>query len=434
MEKVTRKKHLWIPLTLMLLASIAMVNIPVKADPYETRLYIRESPPGEWISAGDVGSTFFVIVDIESPIAWDDTVNGIVGWEFSVHVDPNVLGLYGSAAYSADMGYFMFDYVDWHGYTAQSMQFLIDEVNATSGDIYRAGEMMLGYELLGKGPGGNSEPGWYGEDYGLCRLRFEKLSETGYTLIDIYDAYWVDMNGDKHAFDVVDDGQYNQEPAYLTVESTPINYTDFTIDSTAYTTNTTIELQPDTYTVTMPNPTIFEGDQFSFVEWENANTNPVRDITLASNDAVTIIATYAYAGPPLEANLVGRSGWKEHAHFDVSKHGNTSVTDPKGTSGYQTLFAKIKNIGEGDVLVRAKFELVIGVTPADEFPMITTENMTVPGEIIILTVDFAGKDGYPWETEDEDTWKMRVICEYYVPAVGWLEGTKIKTSKFNVVP
>jgi len=417
----------------MLLASIAMVNVPVKAEP-ETRLYIRESPPGSYKSAEPVDSTFYLTIDIESPSAWDNTENGIVGYELSVHVDPNVLEFYLSGIYGATSEYWLFDFAEWNEYTPDHTPYLlVEDLNATTGELTRAGELLLGYETLGVGAGTNSGlTDGYGEAFGLARLRFKSKTATGYTPIDIYDAYWVDINGDKHAFDVVDDGQYNQEPVYLTVESTPINYTDFTIDSTTYTTNTTIELQPDTYTVTMPNPTVSNGDLFTFVKWEDDSTNPVRTISLTSN--MTITATYAYGGPPLEANLVGRSGWKEHAHFDVSKHGNTSVTDPKGTDGYQTLFAKIKNIGEGDVLVRAKFELVVGVTPADEFPMVTTENMTVPGEIIILTVDFAGKDGYPWETEDEDTWKMRVICEYYVPAVGWLEGTKIKTSKFNVVP
>ena len=214
-------------LILSIFFSLTMVNVPVKSDPYETRLFIRESPPGSWIDGGSVSTYFYVIVDIESPIAWDNTANGIVGWVLSVHVDPNVLEFYLSGAYTGTVGYFLYDFVGWYEfppyYEPQPFVEIVPPWNDT-----KVGELILGYGTLGVGAGGSSgTPGWYGEEYGLCRLRLKSLSETAHTLIDIYNAYWVDTNGTQHAFDVVDDGHYNQPevPAPdLTIEGIVLPY------------------------------------------------------------------------------------------------------------------------------------------------------------------------------------------------------------------
>jgi len=194
-------------LILSIFFSLTMVNVPVRSDPYETRLFIRESPPGSWIDGGSVSTYFFVIVEIESPIAWDDTANGIVGWVFSVHVDPSVLQIWASGAYGAGPDYWLYDFASDHG----CVTYLSADIDATAGDMW-VGELISGCSPLGVGAGGNSGTGGqHGEIYGLCRLRFKKLSDSAYSRIDIYDAYWVDINGTQHAFDVVDDGHYNTQ-------------------------------------------------------------------------------------------------------------------------------------------------------------------------------------------------------------------------------
>ncbi len=164
--------------------------------------------------------------------------------------------------------------------------------------MIQVGENIAGWETLGVGAGGDSgTPGWYGEQFGLCRLRFKSKNETAYTRIDIYDAYWVLINASapdgysRIPFDVVDDAHYNEPPVHtLTVESTPIDGINFTIGATTYTTNSSVSLAEGPYTVNMPSVWTVGPDQYEFVEWEDASTNPVRVISLTSN--MTITATY----------------------------------------------------------------------------------------------------------------------------------------------
>ncbi len=265
--------------------------------PYETRLWVRESPPGSWVPGVPVGGWVWLTVDIESPFEWDNTSKGIVGYVFSVHVNPDVLEV--NSAYAATFGYFLFDFIDVHCFFGHEPALLIEEINATTGDIKGICELIMGFLTLGIGAGGSSgTPGWYGETFGLCRLRFESKNETAYTRIDLHDAYLVRLNASapegysKIPFDVVDDAHYNEPPPLhnLTVESTPIDGIDFTIDSGSYTTNATVQLEDGTYTVAMPSPWTVGPDQYNFLEWEDHTTNPVRTISLTSD--MTIIAIY----------------------------------------------------------------------------------------------------------------------------------------------
>jgi len=178
---------------LSLFVSVPMVNAEpgvVKINAlYRHEPYLPGVPAGDWV---------WVTVDIESPYAWDNTVDGIVGWDFDVHVDPTVLEPWG--AYASSFGYFLYDFVDWNMYVGHYPALLVAEVNKTTGDIRDIAEFIMGYGFdpgqLDVGAGGNStDPWWYGGEgtggYGLCRLRFKSKSQTASTKIDISDAaYW----------------------------------------------------------------------------------------------------------------------------------------------------------------------------------------------------------------------------------------------------
>jgi hypothetical protein len=198
-----RKRNIWI-LSLTLILTIVMIPIPVKA-PYETRLHIRESPPGEYIEGVPVDGWVMATVDIESPYEWDHTPDGIVAWTLDVHVDPDVLEVYD--AYFGTFGYFLEDFcspsMPWH-------PMVIDKEN---GDMLNISEIVPYCMSIGIGAGGNSCPEdmWYGMDCGLVRLRFRSKSETAHTVIDISNAWYLTADGRQEPFDVVDDGHYNQQ-------------------------------------------------------------------------------------------------------------------------------------------------------------------------------------------------------------------------------
>jgi hypothetical protein len=185
--------------------------MPVTA--YDTRLFIRESPPGSYISGLPVGAWVWITIDIESPIGWDLTTDGIVGWTFNLQVDPAVLRVW--SVHTSNFDYYLYDCVDWNQdpfgpFTGDNYPTnLVAEVNATTGFIGGFAEFIFGWEDPGVGAGGDSGVAfWYGEANGLCQIRMRSLSETEHSLIDIQDAYYYTPAG-KFAFDVVDDGHYN---------------------------------------------------------------------------------------------------------------------------------------------------------------------------------------------------------------------------------
>ena len=169
----------------------------------------------------------WVTVDIEIPYEWDLTADGIVGWAFSVHVDPDVLMPW--SVYGASFGYFLYDCVDWNACMHPHYpSILVGEINQATGDIRDIAEFILGYETVGVGAGGNSsDPTWYGAENGLCRLRFRSKSETAHTVIDITNAYYYILaepgavpSWEKIPFYVVD-GHYNEPPCMHASMSTP---------------------------------------------------------------------------------------------------------------------------------------------------------------------------------------------------------------------
>jgi len=332
MKKMTRKKHLWIPLTLMLLASIAMVNVPVKASS-PVKIYVKPEPP-TYIPGRGVGEVFDIELWIDSPAEWTNTPDGIVGWSLYLEVDPAVLEpMFVTAAQS---GFWVYDFLLNNGHWSYlPPNLLVDYVNTTKGSFDDVSVQIAGWEELGVGAGGSGK---------IANFTFESLS-VAFTTVNITEAYYYTK-----------DGQFAADVG-IGLYETPPNY---------------------------------------------------------------------------EANLVGRSAWKEHAHFDRSKHGDTEVPDAKGTPGYQTLFAKIKNIGDANVTVKAEFRVY---KDAYDETWYTTENETEPGQIIVLTFDFAGKDGSPpWDIEDDGLWRIEAKCLYLDPLAGWQYGTKVKTTKFACVP
>lgn len=130
---------------------------------------------------------------------------------------------------------------------------------------------------------------------------------------------------------------------------------------------------------------------------------------------------------PLGANLLGRKAWPEHHHFDLSKSGDPTVPDSHGTPGVQTLYAKVKNIGDLSITVRALWRLMKGGVVE---PMIVSDEVTIePGEIVILQAD-----ARELQPADIGKWYVEAKCEYYSPySEVWVTGATTKTTAFNVV-
>jgi len=88
----------------------------------------------------------------------------------------------------------------------------------------------------------------------------------------------------------------NPPPTHeLSASSSPISGVTFTLDGTNRTTPFSSSLEAGSYTVVMPLNVTVAGKVYSFVEWDNGITSPIRSIDLTKYTAIT-----AYYATPIE--------------------------------------------------------------------------------------------------------------------------------------
>jgi hypothetical protein len=123
------------------------------------------------------------------------------------------------------------------------------------------------------------------------------------------------------------------------------------------------------------------------------------------------------------ANLVKKSAWPEHHHFDVS------AQLAKDGDSNQTLHSLVVNTGSAgyDLYVYVAFEIVrddgIIAVPASDVVTVAA------GEIVSLTADFG-----PLSDLDAGKHYVSASCWYSYTGTYWAQGEKIKTFSFAVVP
>lgn len=135
-------------------------------------------------------------------------------------------------------------------------------------------------------------------------------------------------------------------------------------------------------------------------------------------------ATSGYFYTTAKANVVKRSAWPEHHHFDVSKDEDYNATTDEAQ---QTLTAKVENLASThDLYIYVHFEIVRD----DGFvASATTETVLVsPGVIIDLSADIT--------VNSTDVGKYAVAAKAYYSWTGthFTQGDKVKTFSFAVVP
>jgi len=203
MKRITGKKLLCLTTVLWILATLALVNVPVQSSPMVTISALHYYPSG-YIPGVAPGSMVFVDLYIQTDIA--DGPQGIVQWAIQVKVSPNVLEPMG--VMGASSGYFLYDYLErsgliWMGYSTGPVLFKVDKAAGT-------------IEMITEGISPDPPTGAGGSGK-LVRLVFKSLSLDAYSSIDLYyeegiDAYYWTPGGVFHVVDKVEDGHYNPPP------------------------------------------------------------------------------------------------------------------------------------------------------------------------------------------------------------------------------
>jgi len=90
----------------------------------------------------------------------------------------------------------------------------------------------------------------------------------------------------------------------MSVSSLPISGVTFTLDGTNRMTPFSSSLEEGSYTVVMPLNVTVAGKVYSFVEWDNGITSPIRSIDLTEYTAIT--AYYATSIEPSTSTITGK--------------------------------------------------------------------------------------------------------------------------------
>lgn len=134
---------------------------------------------------------------------------------------------------------------------------------------------------------------------------------------------------------------------------------------------------------------------------------------------VDVIVT-APPPPPVygPCDLVRRSAWPEHHHFDIS-------TDEDGK---QTLFGKVKNLGTSETASAVEFKIYNKETGELVKTLTAPTRILMPEAIADFWVD--------WETPIADKYYVEARAYFDSDGDGTLDtyGLKIKTFSFAVVP
>jgi hypothetical protein len=142
-----------------------------------------------------------------------------------------------------------------------------------------------------------SQPNSYTGEFNLSRLEM-----TGEWAVQIY----LRTSPPKPvSFDETDVIQVSLPPApthELSVSSSPISDVSFTLDGVYRTTPFSGSLEEGSYTVVMPMNVTVDGKLYSFVEWDNGNSSPTRNIDLTDSTAAT--AYYVTQTPQTQTSTI----------------------------------------------------------------------------------------------------------------------------------
>jgi hypothetical protein len=109
------------------------------------------------------------------------------------------------------------------------------------------------------------------------------------------------------SFDETDVIQVSPKPPpthELSISSSPISGVTFTLNGTNRTTPFSSYLEAGSYTVVMPLNVTVAGKVYSFVEWDNGITSPIRSIDLTKSTAIT--AYYVAPIEPSTSTITGK--------------------------------------------------------------------------------------------------------------------------------
>jgi len=160
-----------------------------------------------------------------------------------------------------------------------------------------------------------------------------------------------------------------------------------------------------------------EGESLFDLYATTLSDNSANPIAHSVQDGYFVYWSFTF-GP---ANVVGKSAWPEHHHFDISAELG------RGEDEMQTLYGKVANLGTTNVYVKVVFNVVNASSGLLVASVSSNEVLLLPGEITAPPVsgDFLVTPG---------KYSVSATAHYSYGGIVWFQGDKIKTFSFAVVP
>jgi hypothetical protein len=289
-----RGKSVALILLILSLATTSILSINAGTPPPDhVKLYIwNPASASNVYPAQPPGPPTYVLVYIDSPAAWYDTPNGIVGVTASLRVDPNVVEvLAGQAMPDTDFGgypdSFLGDFLeDAHTWDGYSTSFLPGPVDKTAGTITGSADVILGFSTLGLGAGNGPKPVWR-----WVIRTWAGLSLPLYSPISLVDCYYTTVDGVKHPVEVVESGHYGTPPPQFYMSGPPL------------------PAGPIMY----PPPPITDPTNPAQNTWHELYPNYCHDWTLTSHED----NGDGYLSASDQIDMINGTGWKYWFHVDA---------------------------------------------------------------------------------------------------------------------
>lgn len=190
---IVKKMYALVFTAFILLASLAMVGVPVQSQ--STPTFYVDQPRG-FIPAKPAGVRFEVNILVNASDLTYNGADGIVGYGLLVQVDPTVLkptGVIGSGS-----GYFLWEFAnsEWLPYPT-----MLSTINATTGTVD------ITEQIMPTPPGGAATDDVLPAPYLLVTIEFESLTLYENATIDIVQALYMDTGQNWYPVDTID-GEY----------------------------------------------------------------------------------------------------------------------------------------------------------------------------------------------------------------------------------
>jgi len=195
----------------------------------------------------------------------------------------------------------------------------------------------------------------------------------------------------------------------MNVSSLPVSDVTFTLDGTNRTTPFSSSLEAESYTIAMPLNVTVNGKAYSFVEWDNGITSPIRNIYLTESTAVT--AYYATSIETTNSTITGK----------ITDNQGNPIIDAKvtivETEKYTYTLSEPAGQYRFDDLLPSRYTIKV---EASGYNITQTSVVAEPAKTCTQNFSLTPKDNIPAQSSSVELWWLGAVSLTVIGATALL--------------